>query len=185
MARRKHRRVRHDWYTEEISATHRLLAAEEFSGPVYDPACGMGHILTACRDAGIDAIGSDLVKRGDHAVLDFLSSGAPPIHRPRNVICNPPFKDHLRFIERSLSITAGKVAMYMPLRYLGGIQRADMFQETRLTRVLILPEKARLLTNGKPIGNGKGRGRQEFAWFIWRPGYRGEPRFAWSMPDGD
>ena len=49
-----------------------------------------------------------------------------------NVITNPPFKYAKEFIEKSLEVTSGKVAMFCKIQLLEGVARREMFEKTPL-----------------------------------------------------
>jgi hypothetical protein len=89
----------HDFYVEERWCDDALLEAEQFTGGILDPACGSGNILRSASAHGLDAIGSDLVNRGQHCRLigNFLDPDCQARLRElcggeiNNIVCNPPY----------------------------------------------------------------------------------------------
>jgi hypothetical protein len=109
-------RDEHDWYIEPIWCSARLFEAEKFEGGIWDPACGSGRIPQAAIDAGLEAVGTDLIARWQRTkVLNFLqaSTGACNIVSNRRDGAN----DKTRF-EHNRSASA-------PISTLPGIWSSD------------------------------------------------------------
>lgn len=172
-----------DWYVEPRWCSERLFAAEKFTGQVWDPCAGTGHIVAAGRDAGLDAHGSDIDPRGFDGVhfQDFtlwtIGKQFPVVD---NIVTNPPYTRAKEFAEAALAITRCKVAMFMGANWVQGNGRSQWLESTPLKCVLFIcprpscPPGQFLLDGGKA-----GNGRADFVWCIWEQGYRGRPEIGW------
>lgn len=123
------------WFVEPPGSTHFLLTFERFDGGVWDPCCGQGNIITACRLDGYDnSIGTDLRTRvpddtewwGGEA--DFFATRWRHSIRP-NIISNPPYgraKLMEAFIRKSLKLKGlEKLAVFANSKFLFGSGRAQ------------------------------------------------------------
>ena len=173
------KRVEHDYYATPPESTTALLEREKFSGNILEPCCGEGHISEVLKDKGYNVISNDLIDRGYCEFNeDFLSSDN--LHSD-NVVTNPPFKYAKEFIEKSLEITTGKVAMFCKIQLLEGVSRKKMFENTPLKTVYVFTKRQSPLRNGSPTDeNGKKwASTMCFAWFVWEHGYKGKPTIEW------
>ena len=172
-------RVENDYYATPPESTIALLEREKFSGDTLEPCCGQGHISEVLKDYGYEVISNDLVDRGygEHNE-DFLNSKSLTAN---NVITNPPFKYAKEFIEKSLEVTNGKVAMFCKVQLLEGVSRREMFENTPLKTVYVFTKRQNPLRNGSPVDeNGKKwASTMCFAWFVWEHGYEGKPTIEW------
>lgn len=167
----------HDWYCEPPWVSERLFAAERFESAVWDPACGLGRIVTAARAAGIEAFGTDIVDRGlGTEEVDFLDcdSGEP------NIVCNPPFGIAEKFVAHALSLADRKVAMLLPANWVQGDKRSRWLETTPLRRVWFITPRPSM-PPGAAIAAGlkPGNGTTDYAWFVWLRGYDGAPEVRW------
>ena len=173
------KRVENDFYATPIESTIALLGREKFSGVILEPCCGEGHISEALKDYGYEVISNDMVDRGyGEYNEDFLNSKSLTAN---NVITNPPFKYAKEFIEKSLEVTTGKVAMFCKIQLLEGVSRREMFDNTPLKTVYVFTKRQNPLRNGNPVDeNGKKwASTMCFAWFVWEHGYEGKPSIEW------
>ena len=173
------KRVENDFYATPIESTIALLGREKFSWVILEPCCGEGHISEALKDYGYEVISNDMVDRGyGEYNEDFLNSKSLTAN---NVITNPPFKYAKEFIEKSLEVTTGKVAMFCKIQLLEGVSRREMFDNTPLKTVYVFTKRQNPLRNGNPVDeNGKKwASTMCFAWFVWEHGYEGKPSIEW------
>ena len=172
-------RVENDYYATPPESTIALLEREKFSGDILEPCCGQGHISEVLKDYGYEVISNDMVDRGyGEYNEDFLKSKSLTAN---NVITNPPFKYAKEFIEKSLEVTNGKVAMFCKIQLLEGVSRREMFENTPLKTVYVFTKRQNPLRNGSPVDeNGKKwASTMCFAWFVWEHGYEGKPTIEW------
>lgn len=172
-------RVENDYYATPPESTIALLEREKFSGDILEPCCGEGHISEVLKDYGYNVISNDLINRGyGETNEDFLNSDQL---RANNIVTNPPFKYAKEFIEKSLEVTSGKVAMFCKVQLLEGLSRREMFENTPLKTVYVFTKRQNPLRNGSPVDeNGKKwASTMCFAWFVWEHGYEGKPSIEW------
>jgi hypothetical protein len=170
-----------EWYVEPSWCSERLFAVEEFSGTIYDPACGMGRIPLAAMRAGLRALGSDMVNRGwDSTPQNFF------LHRTRhpNIVTNPPFDIAPEFAQHALQIATRKVAIIFPTARLNAahhwLSSAPLVRIWLLTPRPSMPPGDYILAGKKPGG-----GKMDFCWLVFEHGYDGEPKARWLHRDGD
>ena len=171
----------HSWYVEPVEATDGLLRVERFIGPIWDPSCGGGNVLRACRRAGYRAFGSDIVDRLNPlsklefaGIHDFLSDDALPTfpHPPVDFIFNPPFfkaRGTEAFIRKALSIARGKVAVFVDVKFLASQRRASgLFAEHCPHRVWTLAKRPSCPPgHWLAQGNEAGGGTADWCWLVW------------------
>jgi hypothetical protein len=174
-----HKRDDHDFYIEPEWTVDVLLDAEDFTGTVYDPACGSGTIPRVCCRRGLTAFGADLINRGPSiAPVNFLSDQLP-ITGIQNIICNPPYRDAEKFVRRALAVVGGrgKVAMLVQSKFLFSQKRWQLFNDDPPARIYFLstrpsmPPGAEYLRGEVEAKNGK----VDYVWMVW-PTYMGVGR---------
>ncbi len=169
-------RERDDFYPTHPGATKALLAVEKFQGAIWEPACGYGDMSRVLEAAGHQVISTDLVDRGyGIGGCDFLMEWKP---RAPNVVTNPPFKHALEFVDRALSLADGKVAMFLRLAFLEGVERGNWFPATPLARVWVMSRRVPM-QRGRLSAKGDGHGVIAFAWFVWEIGHVGPATLGW------
>lgn len=169
-------REKDDFYPTFPAATQSLLRVEKFDGAIWEPACGEGDMSRVLEDAGHTVISTDLVDRGfGDCGRDFLMEWTP---RAPNIVTNPPFKHAREFVDRSLQLTTGKVAMFLRLAFLEGVERGSWLPTTPLARVWIMSRRVPM-QRGRLKQAGDGHGVIAFAWLVWEHGHSGAPTIGW------
>lgn len=169
-------RETHDFYPTWPAATRALLSVERFDGPIWEPACGDGALSKVLAEAGHEVISTDLIDRGyGEGGRDFLMEWSP---RAPNIVTNPPFRWAIEFTDRALQLTTGKVALFLRLAFLEGVERGRWFPGTPLARVWVMSRRVPM-GRGKLAGEGEGHGVIAFAWFVWEHGHEGAPSLGW------
>lgn len=187
-------RAANDFYQEPPEAVVALLRAEQFIGPIHDPACGSGNIVKTCATHGYTTTGSDIVLRHGMpadsftGVQDFLSMAAAPAP---NIVTNPPYFKGvgvMDFIKHGMALDGvKKMALFCDLRFIGSEDRARNFYPHFPPNMIYfvcprvnVPSGEHILAGGK-VGNGS----QDFVWLIYdktRP-HMGT-HFGWALHDG-
>lgn len=163
-------RETHDFYPTWPAATRALLAVERFDGAIWEPACGDGAMSRVLKAAGHVVVSSDLIDRGyGEGGRDFLMEWAP---RAPNIVTNPPFRWAVEFVDRALMLTTGKVALFLRLAFLEGVERGKWFPATPLARIHVMSRRVPI-ARGKMSEKGDGHGVIAFAWFVWEHGHAG------------
>ena len=168
-------REKDDFYPTPPEGTEALLRVENFTGPIWEPACGDGAMSRVLEAAGYQVVSTDLVDRGyGEPRIDFLMEWQP---RAPNIVTNPPFKMVAPFIRHALSLTDGKVAMLLRLACLEGNERRSIFEQSPLARVWVFSRRLQFRRPGwEDTGAG---GMLPFAWFIWDRDHKGPPTLGW------
>jgi hypothetical protein len=175
-------RDKHDWYVEPFECSAALFAIETFRGTIWDPACGMGRIVLEAQKAGLNAIGTDIVRRSDvcEHQCDFLRKR--PDIKFSNIVSNPPFGKAEEFVQKSLSLVkpGGKVAMLLPLVWMAGFStKRHWLPISPLRRVFPISPRPSMPPGAVIVaGERAGNGTKDFAWFLWENGYSGKPEIV-------
>lgn len=175
-------REENDYYATEPRAIEELLKVEQFSNPVYEPACGGGHMVQALAKAGYRVHWSDLVYRGYGSITDYPTNflfEAVPEAIGCDIITNPPYKHALEFVERALDLVrdGGKVAMFLKLTFLESKKRAEFFKKCPPKKVYVFSGRIICARNGdfEKYTNTI----VAYAWYVWEKGYTGETVLKW------
>lgn len=170
-------RDQHDWYIEPEECSRGLFAVEDFSGRVWDPACGIGRIVKSARSAGLAAFGTDVVSRGPlcERQMDFLFQSIDIGFD--HIVSNPPFKYAEEFVQKAISSVpnGGKVGMLLPLVWVTGFSsKRDWLPSSPLKALLPISPRPSMppgavVMSGEKVGNGT----KDFAWLVWQRGYTG------------
>jgi len=164
------------FYPTPPAGTRALLAVERFDGPIWEPACGEGHMSRELEAAGYEVISTDLVDRGyGTSRVDFLMESRP---LAPNIMTNPPFKLGEKFARHALGLTTGKVALLCRLMWLEGRERRRMFEDSPLARVWVFSRRLGMRANTVA---DKG-GMVPYAWFVFEHGHKGPPALGWVDP---
>lgn len=165
-------RDEHDFYPTHPGATRSLLTVERFDGRIWEPACGAGDMSRVLEGSGYDVISTDLIDRGyGEGGRDFLMEWTP---LAPNIVTNPPFRWAIEFTDRALQLTTGKVALFLRLAFLEGVERGKWFKQVPLARVWVMSRRVPM-QRGKLQEVGDGHSVIAFAWFIFEHGHHGPP----------
>ena len=172
-------RVELDYYATDPAAVEALLEREEFGGPIWEPACGAGHISEYLINSGFRVYSTDIVDRGyfrQKGTFDFLQEDRAFFG---DIITNPPYKYAAEFVEHALElITAGgKVAMFLKLTFLEGAKRKALFDKYPPKIIYVFRNRIDCWKNG--IEPEKPSKAVCYAWFVWEFGYTGRPAIDW------
>lgn len=173
---RNHDAEKHDYYATDPRAVELLLEQETFFGPVWEPACGEGHISEALRANGLQVYSSDLIDRGyGCSGVDFMQYRGCGLRC--DIITNPPYKYAREFVEKALSVIAPgrKVAMFLKLTFLEGQGRRELFKYNPPAAVYVSSARLECGKNGKFTGSSA----VAYCWIVWRKGYQGPTYLKW------
>lgn len=163
-----------DNYPTPDIATLSLMTLEDFSGIVWEPACGSGAIAKHFPGC----VATDL--RNDNIYgetdIDFLSE----YRKVNHIITNPPYRLAQQFVEHALECVDGKVAMLCKLAFLEGKARYSLFQKNPIKTVYVFSKRLPLTKEGD---TRKQSSMIPFAWFVWEKGYTGETTVKWILTD--
>lgn len=164
-------RKKSDFYQTPYKLTERLLEEEFFDFNVLEPACGDGAIVRVLEHYGYTVESYDQEK-------DFLKEG----RKFKSIVTNPPFSLAKEFILKA-SQCADKFAFLLPLSYLHGKERFDLFYKDNsigLSKVYIFTRYP-MLDDTTPREDGKyGTGMMVYAWYIFeRAAIGSNPIIKW------
>ena len=166
-------REKMDFYATDKRATHELLKREQFISPVYEPACGMGHIGKILEEYGYTVKAIDICYRGygEEREVDFFSL--------EDIVTNPPYFCASEFLRHALEISGEgvKIAMLFRLPFLEGQKRYELFRKYPPKRVYVFSKRLNCAKNGE-FWKSKSSGIA-FAWFLWEVGYIGYTELRW------
>ena len=174
-------RSENDFYATPPLAIRHLLAKENFNNNIWEPACGMNHIVNELRNRGYNVKCSDIVKMVDDPyieIIDFLNYNG---NWKGDIITNPPFKYALEFVEKALSIVnnGAKVAMFLKIQLLEGQKRINFFKENPPKIVYIAAKRYGCSKTGEFDENGNTGSAICYCWYIFEKGFKGDPIIKW------
>ncbi|MGE3914328.1 MAG: hypothetical protein AB7F78_01415 [Hyphomicrobiaceae bacterium] len=170
-----------EFYPTPPEATRALLSVESFNGPIWEPACGLGHISKVLAGAGYEVISTDLIERGfGQGGVDFLCETAP---RARHIVTNPPYGRGLgdAFALNALELTArngGSVAMLLNLASLCHPSRHE-FWVSHPPAVIYGLDELICWPEGRPELARSSTASHRYCWVVWKYGHEGWPVFRW------
>jgi hypothetical protein len=170
-----------EFYPTPPEATRAFLAAEQFDGDIWEPACGQGAISIECERAGYRVTSTDLAEYGfGTSGHDFLKATKP---LAKHIVTNPPYGAGLadRFVRQALSLTArtgGKVAMLLNLNSLCHPSRHHSFIVRPPARIYALDECV-CYPNGEPSLATKHTHQHRYCWLVWEQTPKVTTTFHW------
>lgn len=163
-----------DFFPTPRWATHALIENEEFTGDIWECACGNGAMSEVLELTGSNVFSSDLYDRGfGQAGVDFLQ----PSRKSDNIVTNPPFNAAEGFVRSGLASSGKKFALLLRLAFLEGANRQrTIFNEFPPSRVWVFSERITFYPEGAVR---KGSGTTAYAWFVWDKAAAGRPELKW------
>jgi hypothetical protein len=153
-----------DFYPTPPHATQALVERERFTGLILEPACGDGAIVRVLHKRGYNVESADLLDGQNFFERKKSVS---------NIITNPPYRHSLDFILHAKKIATCKIAMLLPVEFLHGGTRYDLFQDRCFPLKLVYVFASRLRF-GSETHSTVGH-----AWYVWDRRYKGEPVIRW------
>jgi hypothetical protein len=179
-------RAHYGHYVEPRWVSKILFDKERFQGPVCDICAGFGHILKSASDAGLEAIGYDIIDYGPHlrGLIDFLAPTTALTYD--NFVFNPPFDQGREFAIRALQFARRKVAMIMPTRRLNAagvwLEPLPLARVSYLTPRPSMPP-ADVFREYERRGREPSGGTQDYCWLVFEHGHRGPATIGWLRRD--
>lgn len=179
-AERRARNIADNFYPTPPEATRALLSVEHFDGPIWEPACGEGHIAHVLEAAGLDVVATDLNDRGFGSVgVDFLMQTAM---RGKHIVTNPPYGSGLAdaFIEKSMEFTretGGKVAMLLNLNSLCHHTRTGWWRTHPPARIYAIDSV--VCWSEPDRAPPRHFAANRYYWAVWTPDHVGPSAFWW------
>jgi len=180
------REHRGDFYDTPVVAVEALLRHERLPHRIWEPAAGVGNIVTTLRAAGHEVIASDLNDRGCPGCTSRIDFLFPTYQSVDAIVTNPPFALAAEFVATALE-RAPLVIMLLRLAFYESDRRTDILEGCGLARIHVfrkrLPMMHRAGWEGRKANSG-----MAFAWFVWESGYTGPTtidRVSWERPSVD
>ena len=166
-----------DFFPTPAWATHALIENEDFSGDIWECACGNGAMSEVLETTGLRVASSDLYDRGyGEAGIDFLEVN----RRAANIITNPPYNSAEGFVRAGLEKADRKFALLLRLAFLEGANRKrTIFTDYAPSRVWVFSER---ITFYPANAVQKGSGTTAYAWFVWDKSAVGGTELRWFDP---
>jgi len=154
------KRNKGDFYQTPLSVTRVILERESFPIPILEPASGEGAILQVLNEKGLKCEEGD-ISRG----YDFLKE----TRTFPSILTNPPFSKAREFILKGQEIARVRMGLLLPLDYLHGIRRFEIFNLPStfpLVRIYVFARRPLLRDTLREDGKYE-TGMITYAWFIW------------------
>ena len=180
------RRAPYEFYPTPPEATRALLSAVTFDGPIWEPACGEGHISKVLKTEGYDVVSTDLIDYGyGEPGRDFLAERGA---RAKHIVTNPPYGRGLAdaFVRHALKLTAGTggtVAMLLNITSLCHPRRHAFYLANPPTAIYALDECI-CWPNGDPGQATTTIANQRYCWVVWTPDAPIATTFGWLSTRG-
>lgn len=166
-----------DFYPTPAWATHALIDNEDFSGEIWECACGNGAMSEVLALTGNEVASSDLYNRGyGETGIDFLDTN----RRAANIVTNPPYNSAEGFTEAAGKRAQRKFALLLRLAFLEGAHRQrTIFTRIPPARVWVFSER---ITFYPANAVQKGSGTTAYAWFVWDKAAKEGTELLWLKP---
>jgi hypothetical protein len=166
-----------DFFPTPAWATYALIDNEQFTGDIWESACGNGAMSNVLEHTGRRIISTDLFDRGfGETGEDFLVSR----RCAANIVTNPPYNAAEGFVRNGLSQSSKKFALLLRLAFLEGSNRANtIFAKAPPSRVWVFSERITFYPAGAVQ---KGSGTTAYAWFVWDKDAAGTTELKWFKP---
>ncbi len=142
-----------DYYPTPSEATLILLANQELSANIWEPACGQLHISKVLEEKGHRVKSTDINEGEDFFEQDTVFTG--------DIVTNPPFKYAQKFVEHALTLTSGRVCMLMALGFMTSQSRKPLMTSGKLEKIIIITKRLKIETHYGEITS-----QFNHAWFI-------------------
>lgn len=175
-------RSKNDFYATPPLAVRDLLKVEKFNNYIWEPACGMNHIVNILEDNNYIVKRSDIVKMvsdDKFEQIDFLNTTGT---FDGDIITNPPFSLANEFVNKSLDLVkeGAKVAMFLKLQFLEGKKRYNnIYEDNPPKTIYIAVNRYGCSEDGVFNEDGNTVSAICYCWFIWEKGFKGDPIVKW------
>ena len=175
------RERRGDCYDTPAVAVTALMRAEWLPHRIWEPACGIGNIVTVLRAAGHEVTATDLNDRGCPDSIDRIDFLLPMRVDVDAIVTNPPFALAEAFVQTALE-RASLVIMLMRLAFYESDRRRHILEERGLARIHVFRKRLPMMHRVGWEGR-KASSSMPFAWFVWDRKHSGPTtidRISWE-----
>jgi len=166
-----------DFFPTPRWATFALIDNENFSGDIWESACGDGTMSRVLAETGCTVPSTDLYERGyGEPGHDFLRAS----RRANNIVTNPPYNCAEGFVASGVKLADRKFALLLRLAFLEGANRANtIFARIPPSRVWVFSERITFYMKG---ATQAGSGTTAYAWFVWDKDAPSGTELKWFKP---
>jgi hypothetical protein len=166
-----------DFYPTPSWASRALLSYEEFSGEIWECACGDGAMSSVLDETGQRVTSSDKYDRGfGDSGIDFLKARRVA----DNIVTNPPYNLSGPFVLHGIEKSRNKLALLLRLAFLEGGERCRrIFSISPPSRVWVFSER---ITFYPKDAVRQGSGTTAYAWFVWDKVSDDQCKLGWIAP---
>jgi len=172
----KEQRETYDYYSTDPLAVDYLLKYETFDDNIWECACGEGNISKRLEHYGYNVRSTDLIYRGfgEEKPVNFLMESK---QFNGDIITNPPYSLALEFVQKALSLSKRKVAMFLKLQFIETKRRyINLFSKFPPSVIYVFVKRIKCYKNNEKTTYG---GAICYCWFVWDKEYTGETRVRW------
>ena len=169
-----------DFYATNPKALKDFLNvfSEKLNEPVWEPACGKGHLAEELKKQGYNVFATDLIDRGyGSGGIDFLKSYGDTCDG--DILTNPPFKLAEEFVEKGMELldNGKRLILFLKIQFLEGQKRKELFKKYPPKYVYVHSTRQQCARDG--YFEKYTATTQFYAWYIWEKGFSGETIIKW------
>jgi hypothetical protein len=175
------REHRGDCYDTPHVAVEALLRHEKLPHVIWEPACGIGNIVSVLRAHGHEVVATDLNNRGCPDSLDRIDFLLPVSVDCGAIVTNPPYVLAERFVATALE-RAPLVIMLMRLAFYESARRSYILENRGLARIHVFRKRLPMMHRADWAGR-KANSGMAFAWMVWDRNHVGPTtidRISWE-----
>ena len=175
-------RENNDFYATDPIAIDVLIRDGNvtFNNPIWECACGQGHLSEKLKEYGYDVYSTDLIDRGyGQGNIDFLQCTDK---WKGDIVTNPPYKYSKEFIEHAMELVSEghRVYMFLKIQFLEGKARKELFKKYPPRCVYVSSGRILCAKNAMfEIMKAGGGSAVAYAWFEFEKGYKGKSELKW------
>lgn len=150
---------------------------------IWECAAGAGNLSNRLIELGYNVYATDLIDRGYENIkpgIDFLKCTQLP-NNCEIILTNPPFKYATEFAQKALELlpNGGYYIAFMNISYITGQKRFDsIYRHGNLIAFCPFVKRVECWRNNDKEKYG-GSAMVDFAWYIFKKGYKGLPNLVW------
>ena len=141
-----------------------LFSQMDFGNKIWEPACGKGAMSEVMKKLGYTVRSTDIKDygyEGHDYTFDFMQVDPDP--GMYDIVTNPPYNIHLKWIEQSLKIARRYVALLFPLVYLTPANKREFITNSVSFSLIIPGWRSKFIMPGRTEPGGM----KDYAWFVW------------------
>jgi hypothetical protein len=174
----KKERAERDYYATPPRALDAVIPYLDINIPIWECACGEGHLSNRLKELGYTVRESDIIERSYKCeIKDFIFFQNH--NWEGNILTNPPFVYAKEFAEKGIeTLREGRLLfLFLRVQFLESQKRRPLFEKTPPKYMLVYSKRTPQCGRN---GNFEGTGNAAmYCWFIWEKGFTGDPIIKW------